>query len=206
MSEERAKILQMVADGKISAEQASQLLAALGDPPLPPPVLTGGAGGGPGELPAGESEPSPPLPMPHFGSLWLIPMYVGLALFVCGALAVFPLYAASGSWLWLLCGWPVFLIGLLTMVAGWFARTARWIHIRITNVDGSRRSIKLSFPLPLRLTAWTLKVASRFSNKLKETGIDEIIVALNEGLKSDQPLIVDVQDDDDGERVQVYIG
>ena len=203
MSEERAKILQMVADGKITAEQASQLLAALDDDGL----------GVQGELLAGEPEPStlPPPALsgvegPHFGNLWLIPMYVGLALFVCGALAVFPLYAASGSWLWLLCGWPVFLIGLLTMLTGWLVRKSRWIHIRITNVDGSRRNIKLSFPLPLRLTAWTLKVASRFSSKLKETGVDEIIVALNEGLKSDQPLVVDVQDDDDGERVQVYIG
>ena len=201
MSEERAKILQMVADGNITAEQASQLLAALDDDGL----------GVQGELPAGEpvgaglAHALPP-PMPHFGNLWLIPMYVGLALFVCGALAVFPLYAASGSWLWLLCGWPIFLIGLLTMLAGWLVRKSRWIHIRITNVDGSRRNIKLSFPLPLRLTAWTLKVASRFSSKLKETGVDEIIVALNEGLKSDQPLVVDVQDDDDGERVQVYIG
>ena len=202
MSEERAKILQMVADGKITAEQASQLLAALGDPS----AGSGQAVGAQGELPADEPELSPLPPMPRFGSLWLIPMYVGLALFVCGALAVFPFYAASGSWLWLVCGWPVFLIGLLTIFAGWFARKSRWVHIRITNVDGSRRNIKLSFPLPLRLTAWVLKVASRFSGKLKETGVDEIIVALNEGLKSDQPLVVDVQDDDDGERVQVYIG
>ena len=195
MSEERVKILQMVADGKITAEQASQLLAALGDD----------RPGAQGEMPAGEPEPSSPPPMPHFGSLWLIPMVVGLALFVCGALAVFPFYAASGSWLWLVCGWPVFLIGLLTIFAGWLARKSRWIHIRITNVDGSRRNIKLSFPLPLRLTAWALKVASRFSDKLKDTGVDEIVAALNEGLPSDQPLVVDVQDDD-GERVQVYIG
>ena len=201
MSEERGKILQMVADGKITAEQASQLLAALGDsgaetqsgPPAGEPVAAGPA-------------PALPPPMPHFGSLWLIPLYVGLVLLVCGALAVFPLYTSSGSWLWLVCGWPVFLIGVLTILAGWLARNSRWVHIRITNVDGSRRSIKLSFPLPLRLTAWALRVASRFSGRLKDTGVDEIVVALNEGLKSDQPLYVDVQDDDDGERVQVYIG
>jgi len=202
MSEERVKILQMVSDGKITAEQASQLLAALGDPS----AGSGQAAGAQGEMPAGEPEPSSPPSMPHFGSLWLIPLYVGLALFVCGALAVFPFYAASGSWLWLVCGWPVFLLGLLTIFAGWLARKSRWIHIRITNVDGSRRNIKLSFPLPLRLTAWALKVASRFSGRLKDTGVDEIVVALNEGLQSDQPLYVDVQDDDDGERVQVYIG
>jgi len=189
-SEERAKILQMVADGKITADEASRLLAALGGD----------------EAVAEGDSPSPPVEMPHFGNLWLTPMYVGLVLFVCGALAVYPLYASSGSWLLVVCGWPLFVIGLLTLIAAWLARRSRWIHIRITNVDGSKRNIKLSFPLPLRLSAWALKIGARFVPKLKDTSIDEVIVALNEGLSSDQPFYVDVQEGDDGERVQVYIG
>jgi hypothetical protein len=133
-------------------------------------------------------------------------MYAGLFLFVCGALAIFPLYSESGSWLLVACGWPIFIIGLLAMLAAWLARKARWIHIRITNVDGSKRNIKLSFPLPLRLSAWALKIGSRFVPQLKDTRVDETIVALSEGLKTDQPLYVDVQEGENGERVQVYIG
>ncbi len=195
MSEERAKILQMVADGKISAEQAARLLSALGG------EIDGERDSSGRDTVAPETEPSP-----HFGNLWLIPMYAGLVLFVCGALAVFPLYADSGSWLLVVCGWPAFIIGLLAMLAAWLARRWRWIHIRITNLDGSRRNVKLSFPLPLGLTAWALKIASRFVPKLKDTGADEVVVALNEGLTHDQPLYIDVQEGDDGERVQVYIG
>ena len=197
-SEERAKILQMVADGKINADEASRLLAALGGVEDDPsnPAMAG----------SGDSPGSSPIDMPRFGNLWLIPLYAGLALFVCGALAVYPLYAESGSWLLVACGWPLFVIGLLTMLAAWLARKSRWIHIRISNVDGSRRNLKLSFPLPLRLSAWALKIASRWAPKMKDTGIDEVLVALNEGLSGDQPLVVDVQQGDDGERVQVYIG
>lgn len=201
MSEERAKILQMIADGKISAEEAAQLLSALGDGEETRDVPPVAGRGGDDDAPD-----SPPMQMPHFGNLWLIPMYLGLVLFVCGALAVFPLYTQSGSWLLAVCGWPIFLIGLLAMVLAWLSRRSRWIHVRISNVDGSKRNIRFSFPIPLRLSAWALRIGSRFIPKLKDTGVDEMIVALEDGLTSDQPLYVDVQEDDDGERVQVYIG
>jgi len=196
MSEERAKILQMVADGKISADEASRLLNALGRD------LDGE------DLGASRAGERFQPPVPHFGRLWVIPMYVGLVLFVCGALAIFPLYAESGSWVWAVCGWPVFLAGLLAMIAAWLSRRSRWIHIRVSNIgdDGPMRNIKLSFPFPLRLTAWALRIAARFVPQLKRTSVDEVIVALNESLKSDQPLYIDVQEGENGERVQVYIG
>lgn len=194
MSEERAKILQMVADGKINADEASRLLAALGDSTPEDDAA------------ASESvEQDMAANLPHFGSLWVIPMYAGLVLFVCGALAIFPL-AESGSWLLAACGWPIFLLGLLAMIVAWSSRGSRWVHIRVTNIDSPVRNVKLSFPLPLRLTAWALKLGSRFAPGLKRTGVDEVILALNEGIQGDQPLYVDVQQGEGGERVQVYIG
>ncbi|HLF25558.1 MAG TPA: hypothetical protein VJG32_04430 [Anaerolineae bacterium] len=188
MSEERTKILHMVADGKITAEEASRLLAALGDD---------------AEV---EQTPAPPIGLPQFGNLWLIPMYIGLVLFVCGALAAFPLYTSGGSWLLAVCGWPLFLIGLLTMIAAYASRHSRWVHVRVTNVSREKRNVKFSFPLPLGLSAWGLRVAARFAPKLKETNVDEMMVAFNDSLAGEQPLYVDVQAGDDGERVQVYIG
>ena len=43
-------------------------------------------------------------------------------------------------------------------------------------------------------------------SKLKHTNTDEIIEALETGLSSDEPLIVNVDEGEEGERVQVYIG
>jgi hypothetical protein len=188
-STERAKILEMVASGKISAEEGMRLLSALD-----------------ADEAGDEGSPSPPVEFPRFGNLWLIPLYAGLVVFVCGAMAIYPLYTESGSWLLAACGWPAFVIGLLTMLAAYAARKARWVHVRVTNVDGSKHNVNISFPLPLRLSAWALRIASRFVPKLKDTGVDEMIVALEEGVNGDQPLYVDVQEGDDGERVQVYIG
>jgi len=194
--EERAKILQMVADGKLTPEEASALLSALDATDEEEEMLAD----------SDDIEASPPIEAPRFGNVWLIPLYVGLTLFVCGALAVYPLYESSQSWLLIVCGWPLFFIGLLTMLAAWFVRKSRWIHVRISNADGTPRNIKISLPIPLGLTAFILRIVSRFVPQLQHTNIDEVIVALNEGWKQDAPLVVDVQDGKDGERVQVYIG
>jgi hypothetical protein len=45
--------------------------------------------------------------------------------------------------------------------------------------------------------------------QLEETGVDETILALRDGLgdkADDLPVYIDVLDDDDGEHVQIYIG
>src|SRR4030067_994889 len=168
MSEERAKILQMVADGKFSAEEASRLLDALGgeDEAEQSPSA---------EIDADATSSPPPIETPRIGGLWVIPMYIGLVVFVCGALAAFPAYASSGSWIFAVCGWPLFLLGLLIMLAAYAARHSRWIHIRVTNVDGVKRNIRLSFPLPLRLSAWALKLASRCEPQLSAPHMDATI-------------------------------
>lgn len=196
--EERAKILQMVSDGKLTPDEASELLSAL-DVDDEDAIA---------EQAEGLDAPpeSPPIEAPRFGNVWLIPLYIGLVLFVCGALAVYPLYNSSGSWLLVVCGWPLFFIGLLTMLAAWFVRKSRWIHVRISNVDGAQRNIKISLPIPLGLTAFVLRIATRFVPQLQRTNLDEVIIALKEGLNKDTPLFIDVQEGENGERVQVYIG
>jgi hypothetical protein len=42
--------------------------------------------------------------------------------------------------------------------------------------------------------------------QLQDTGVDEVILALRESRKRNEPLFIDVQDEEDGERVQIYIG
>ena len=89
------------------------------------------------------------------------------------------------------------------------SRTARWIHVRVNTGHASRewpRKISLSFPLPIRLTAWFLRAFGQFIPDLKKTGVDELILALEDNTSPENPLFVDVHEGEDGERVQVYIG
>jgi hypothetical protein len=64
----------------------------------------------------------------------------------------------------------------------------------------------LSLPLPLTLAAWVVRVAQPFVPQLRDTGVDDLIIALRHSSAEGQPLVVDVQDDESGEEVQIYIG
>ena len=146
----------------------------------------------------------PPMDIPkglvHF---WLYPLWAGVAIIVLGAVLLYAVYSASAS-VWLsLCGWPVFALGVLVTATAWWLRTARWVHVRVTG----KENVTISLPLPLKLTAWVVKVARPFVPQFKDTGVDEVILGLGDTLSKDgQPIYVDVNDDESGEHVQVYIG
>jgi hypothetical protein len=70
--------------------------------------------------------------------------------------------------------------------------------------------IFLGFPLPLKFTAWFLRTfkhtAPDFDKNVDDGKLDQIMSVIETGLNGDEPLIVNVDEGDEGERVQVYIG
>jgi hypothetical protein len=78
------------------------------------------------------------------------------------------------------------------------------LHVRVS--EGDSRKVAFSFPVPLALAAWGIRVAQPFVPQLRETGVDDLIVALRDSTSEGEPFFIDVQDDEEGERVQVYIG
>ena len=106
------------------------------------------------------------------------------------------------------CGWIPFFIGLFVLTLGVWSRNARWLHLRIKNARSGRRSIALSLPLPLTLTAWVVRLIRPYVPELNNTAVDEAILALRDGATGgeEQPLFIDVQDDAGGEQVMIYIG
>jgi hypothetical protein len=93
---------------------------------------------------------------------------------------------------------------LAIVLLAWWARNATWLHVRVS--EGGKRKVAFSFPVPLALAAWGIRVAQPFVPQLKETGVDDLIVALCDSTSRGEPFHIDVQDDEDGERVEVYIG
>ena len=71
--------------------------------------------------------------------------------------------------------------------------------------DGPR-NITLGFPLPLGLAAWFLRTFGHKIHGMRNTKVDEIIQILDATGKSGAPLIINANDNEDGEHVQVYIG
>ena len=198
MEEERLEILKMVEMGQIDAQEAATLLSALKESQTVDEGVEA-----PVEVLPPEREPPEPLET-RWARFWIYPMMAGGAILLLGALVVGLVSMAGGAWGWLLCGWPLLLTGLLILVLAVWSRRATWMHLRIS--EAGRRKMAFSFPVPLGLAAWGIRIAQPFVPQLQETGIDEVILAVRDSASRGEPLFIDVQDDEDGERVELYIG
>jgi hypothetical protein len=202
---ERMQILQMIEDGKITPEEGTRLLNALSG-------KTGEASAGNAPQASATPEPSPrnvrpTVDLEHWKRWWIVPMWIGVGVTTLSALWMYGAYRSGGFGFWLACAGLPFAIGVAIMALAAASRTAKWIHIRVkTGQADWPRSIALSFPLPIGLTAWLLRTfRSRLPN-LKDTAVDELILALGESTSAEAPLYVEVDEGEHGEKVQVYIG
>jgi hypothetical protein len=189
---ERLQILKMLEAGRINAEEAEELLAALGSQSEAAV-----------ETPAPTYEPAVPWERRWTGC-WLYVMIAGGVVLLIGVMGMGLAYTSSAASGWLLCGWVPLLVGLAVVLLALWSRRATWLHLRIS--EGGKHRMAFRFPLPLTLAAWVLRIAQPFIPQLQETGVDEVIFALRDSTSRGQPFTIDVQDDENGERVQIYIG
>ena len=195
-SAERMRVLQMIEDGQVSAADGLKLLDALSADDMAPAADA---------VAPGQSAGNPDLE--YWRRWWMAPMWAGIGVLLVGAVLMFAAYQASGFGFWFVCAALPFAAGVVIMALAAGSRSARWLHVRVRTNQRTNdwpRNIALSFPLPIRLTAWLLRLFGPFIPQLKDHGLDEVILALAETTSSDAPLYVDV--DEGGERVQVYIG
>jgi hypothetical protein len=198
MSEERKRILDMVGSGQISPEQGAALLEAVAAPDEEEPAQ------------AAEKQPSPAEETQAVAArapayaLWVYPLGAGLILMLVGATVVSAMHQQQrvNAWTWL-CGWIPLFVGLSVVTLAAWARTAHWIHLRVRDHG---EHVALSFPLPLGLAAAVVRVARPFVPRLRDTAVDEAILALRDGLEGNEDITIDVQDDEQGESVQIDFG
>jgi hypothetical protein len=214
MSDERMQILRMIEEKRITPQEGIELMEALsgvaeeswekddamGEEETASSPFIADTPFEESELPEDAAPPDPD--WEGFRHLWLIPLVGGGVLSAVGLGIATIIHVISPGSFFLVCGLMPFLLGLATIVLAFWSRTARWLHVRIR---GEQR-ISLGFPLPLRLTAGILRLVRPYVPQLEETGLDEVILSLDEDLGGEGGFYVDVHDDEDGERVQVYIG
>lgn len=137
---------------------------------------------------------------------WVYPFWAGIFIMVGSAALMYWGYTSGGySWGFFL-SWIPFFIGVIIMLLAWWSNTARWLHVRVTENKRSKRPhhITISFPLPLKLAGFGVRLASNFSPELKEKHVHEILDSVNESLNANEPFYIHVEEDD--EDVEVYIG
>jgi hypothetical protein len=204
-AEERRKILQMVADGKISAEEAAALMRSLDELAEDEiQVIEAESSSGGESIPAAEFDQV----RERARYFALIPLWVGIILTVLSAWWMFSVQQNAGLNFWFFCLTMPFLLGVLLIALGAGSRSSRWLYV---NVDRSRqndwpKNITLALPLPLGLAGWFLRNFGSYIEGLKGTKVDEVIMAISAAKTVTEPLIVNVDEGDGGERVQVFIG
>ena len=114
---------------------------------------------------------------------------------------------ASGMNFWFYFLLVPLLMGVLLTALATGSRQARWIFVDVRQRPGERpQHIFLGFPLPLKLTAWFLRTFGPLIPELHSTNVDEVIQVIESGFTGKEPLIVNVDEGEQGERVRVYIG
>ncbi len=223
---ERLQILEMIENGTITASEGASLLKALEADYMvedmsfdsedePEPFVTDEAGYSKGNEPAAEPLSGDVIAdtfdpeIEKWKRWWMIPLWIGVGITVIGGLLMVWAYQASGFGFWFGCSWLPFLLGVAVMVMAWSSRSARWLHLRIQQEPGEwPRTIAFSFPLPLRFAAWFLRTFGQFIPKVNETGVDfdQLIQVLENSTNSETPFYIEVDEGDNGEKVQIYIG
>lgn len=162
-----------------------------------------------GEVEVIKSDSQPPTPeeIDRWKRWWMIPLWIGAGITVTGGLLMYWAYSTKGYGFWFACSWFPFLLGVALLALAWNSRIAPWLHVRITQAPGERpQKIAFSFPIPIRLTVWGLRTFGRHIPHMQDTNLDEVILAMKDISKDGTPFFVDVDDGEDGERVQVFIG
>lgn len=77
---------------------------------------------------------------------------------------------------------------------------ARWLRVRITDLDSDKASVNVN--LPINIVNVGLKMGARFIPEFEGLDLEELGEALRQGLTGK---IVDVVDEEDRQRVEVYI-
>ena len=204
---ERQQILKMIDEGKITAEEGLKLMQAIGEDDLDDeeaiePVET---------VPGGEAEGEKRGQDPYFArrinrfrNLWAIPLWIGVALTLASAYWMFSSLDASGFGFWFYCSWLPFLLGVAVVALAFSSRTSRWIYVNVKQKPGEHPQ-RIVITFPLAAVSWILSLVGNRIPVNQKGATDDVMRAIVEGTKSDEPLFVDVHEDD-GEHVQVYIG
>lgn len=204
MSEMRQQVLQMLREGKITADEALDLLNALAD------ETSQTAEKSPTTAVDRSLPPDPYPDMDRFRQYWRLPFAIGLFILLLVGLWLRTLYQnANGAFtLGMFCVTTFLIFTLSLTLLALASRRATWLHVRVQEQSGTR--ISVSLPLPLPLARWAIRIGRGFVPKevaeqlaivdaFLETAADEL-----RGPDA-EPITIQV-DEGDGDRVLVYFG
>lgn len=77
---------------------------------------------------------------------------------------------------------------------------AKWLRVRVTEVNSGRA--KATVQIPLALMDAGMKIGAHFAPEIDGVNMDQLMDALRSGMTGK---IIDVTDDEDGEHVEIFV-
>lgn len=225
--DERMHILEMLEQGKLSAAEATQLIDALLEDDLlesgevdesdntefgtADPVLEDTLDFEYSEFNPPPEPPEIPPEMRKWRGYWLGLFVVSMGALLLSTFLMYQALQSSGYGFWFFCSWVPFMLSVFFVALAWQSRSMPWLHLRVdTGQNEWPRRIAFSFPLPLGLASWGIRTFGHWIPNLEQSGfssqdLGKIIYGLQDYTSPDNPVYIEV-DEDDGERVLIYIG
>ncbi|MDX1413739.1 MAG: hypothetical protein R3293_06080 [Candidatus Promineifilaceae bacterium] len=192
MHDEHEKILHMVEEGTITAEEAQELLEAIDEKD-------------------GDSRPfyedSDLARGVRFEKNWQKPFNISLVSAVIGGSIWYRFRKSRGlfSLISTVVFLPITLISLISAILIYISKDGPWLHIRVRSADGER--IAVSLPFPQRVLQGGLRFArTQIDDKEVAENLDafsELLDTIEDSELSD-PVSIDIMDN--GDNVQIYFG
>jgi hypothetical protein len=85
-------------------------------------------------------------------------------------------------------------------LSGLSASGAKWLRVRVTDVNSGRS--KATVQIPISLMEAGMKIGAHFAPEIDGVNMDQIMEALRSGMTGK---IIDVTDDEDGEHVEIFV-
>jgi DNA-binding transcriptional ArsR family regulator len=78
-------------------------------------------------------------------------------------------------------------------------RKPQWLHIQVSDMSTGKSRVKVN--IPLRMVKFGLNMGRRFAPEMEGVNWDDLSRVVTE----EEGVLVDVQDDEDGEHVRIYV-
>jgi hypothetical protein len=135
------------------------------------------------------------------------PLWIGVGLTVLFASLMYYSLQSDGFGFWFYCLTFPFLLSVFIVALTAGGMNSRWLFVDVHQKPGdSPGRITLGFPVPLGLVSWFFRNFGHHIPDMDREKAESIAEMIRATAKSNAPLIVNAQDDEDGERVMVYIG
>jgi len=233
---ERMHILERIEHGEISVEEGLALIETLpeaeettvstpfldesmpgqdmmniseaGQEPSEPEIIPSVISGGDSSIPTAKARSAglPPDAIKWKG-FWLVPLWIGVAFTGLGGWLMYLAIESSGFGFWFICAALLFALGVIVITIAWQSQFSPWLHLRVQQRPGEYpQRIAFSFPLPVRPAAWFLRNFGHHIQGLDSSSLDEILLSVDQVTQSENPIYIQVDEGEEGEKVEIYIG